>query len=299
MSIDFVQLKDFTYGEVDQLSPLIRRVICENPGPFTYTGSGTYLVGRDDVAIIDPGPANPAHTEALMRAVGAGKVSHILVTHTHTDHCGGVADLKALCGAPVYAFGPHPSQPDTSAPALDEGADHSFRPDILMADGDEVTSENWTLRALHTPGHISNHLCFALPEENALFSGDHMMGWATTVVAAPDGNMVDYLNSLDLLLGREEDIYYPTHGAPIPNPRPFVRAVKVHRQMRDRQILEKIGDQETAIMDIVAQVYRDIDKRLHYAAAMNVHAHLERHVASGKVIRSEDGMFQSRYRLAG
>lgn len=297
MSIDFVKLTDFTYSRPDQLSPLVRRVICRNPGPYTYTGSGTYLVGTEQIAVIDPGPQDADHLAALL-TVTAGAVSHILITHTHSDHCGGAMALAKRTGAPIYAFSPHPSPPDGAPPALEEGADFSFQPDIMLQDGETLHTEEWSLKALHTPGHISNHLCFELAQEQALFTGDHMMGWATTVIAAPDGNMADYLTSLDLLLARQDILYYPTHGAPIPHPHRFVRAVKIHRQMRDRQILEKINPHPMTIMEIVALVYKNIDKALHVAAAMNVHAHLARHVENGTIDHTGTGILDSIYQRA-
>ena len=298
MSIPFVKDFDFTYAKADQLSPLVRRVICENPGPFTYTGSGTYLIGDKKIAIIDPGPANQAHMEALLTTIGKGKITHIFVTHTHVDHCGGVADLKAATGAIVYGYGAHPSRPGEAAPMLDEGSDFSYAPDEILRDGNTISTDEWSLTSLHTPGHISNHLCYDLREEKALFTGDHMMGWATTVVAVPDGNMADYLASLDLLLVRDDHIYYPTHGAPITNPRQFTKAVKIHRDMRDLQILRQLEKGPQNIMDMVSVIYAGVDKRLHLAAALNVQAHLERHIASGKVSASNDAPLKAEYRLA-
>ncbi len=285
-AIPFVKDIEFEYGRPDRLSPLIRRVICENPGPFTFTGSGTYLVGADDgpLAVIDPGPANGAHLGALVRAVGGARVSDVLITHTHSDHCGGARKFAETVAAPIRAMGPHPVRDKRhDAPALDEGADYSFAPDAVIADGAIVAGAGWTIEAVATPGHLSNHLCFALREENALFTGDHMMGWATTVVAPPDGDMGAYLESLDKLLARDDAIYYPTHGAPIVNPKPFVRAVRTHRRIRDGQILEQLRKGRTRIKDITPAIYADIDKRLHGAAALNVYAHLIRLVKVGAV----------------
>jgi len=298
VTIPFVKSFDFDYGRADRLSALVSRVICKNPGPFTFTGSGTYLVGHDELAIIDPGPEDDAHLAALLSALDGRKVSHILITHTHRDHCGGTAALKEATGAPVLAWGAHPSSSGDAPPALDEGGDHGFTPDITLADGEMVTGKGWHIEAVHTPGHISNHLCFALPEEKALFSGDHIMGWATTVVVAPDGDMEDYMASLDRLAGRDDAIYYPTHGAPIPNPGEFIRAVKEHRLARDRQILASVRSGREGLMDIVADVYADVDKRLHVAAALNVRAHLDRHVREGTVTVSGETMMDLRYHPA-
>ncbi len=299
-AIPFVKEFKFDYGRVDRLTPLIRRVICNNPGPFTYTGSGTYIVGRDggDVAVIDPGPANEAHTQALVAAIGPSRVSDILITHTHSDHCGGARAFAALVNAPIRAAGPHPiADKKLDAPALDEGADYAFAPDETLRDGDRVTGDGWTIEAVATPGHLSNHLCYALIEEAALFTGDHIMGWATTVIAPPDGDMAAYFDSLDKLLARSEEIYFPTHGAPIENPKPFVRAIKTHRRIRDGQILDQLKKGRTGIKEITGAIYADIDKRLHGAAALNVFAHLIRLVNTGAVVSDGAPTMKSEYRL--
>lgn len=292
----------FAYGEAARLSPLIRRVIAHNPGPFTYTGTGTYVIGAGEaqtVAVIDPGPDDEAHLNALMAAIGVAEVSHILVTHTHRDHCAGARRLAVRTGAPILAAGPHPVQDAArDAPALDEGADYAFRPDRQLADGDIIRGAGWTIEAIATPGHLSNHLCFALREEKALFTGDHVMGWSTTVVAPPDGDMGDYLASLDKLLARDDRIYYPTHGAPITQPRRFVRAVRAHRLMRDRQILGELKKGRTRIKEIAAAIYADIDRRLLPAAALNVYAHLIRLVRVGAVATDGAPAMEGRYRIA-
>lgn len=301
MAIPFVKDFDFSYGEPAQLSPLVRRVIANNPGPFTYTGSGTYIVGRPGgaVAVIDPGPDNSAHIDALVAAVSKDRVSHILITHTHSDHCGGAREFAERTGAPIHAAGPHPvSDPAHDAPALDEGADYRFRPDHVIADGAIIDGAGWTIEAVATPGHLSNHLCFALKEEKALFTGDHIMGWATTVVAPPDGDMGAYLASLDKLLARDDRIYYPTHGAPIETPHRFVRAVKTHRRIRDGQILDQLKAGRTRIREIVPAMYADVDKRLHGAAALNVFAHLIRLVETGAVATDGKPTMKGEYRLA-
>lgn len=300
-AIPFVKEFPFEYGRADPLSPLIRRVIAKNPGPFTYTGSGTYIIGREEgpLAVIDPGPVNAEHLDALVEAVGKARVSDILITHTHSDHCGGARAFADRIGAPIRAAGPHPvADKAHDAPALDEGADYAFRPDIMIADGERVMGAGWTIEAVATPGHLSNHLCFALIEEKALFTGDHIMGWATTVVAPPDGDMGAYLDSLDRLLAREDDIYFPTHGAPIAKPKPFVRAVRTHRRIRDGQILDQLRKGRTRIKDIVPAIYADIDKRLHGAAALNVYAHLIRLVKTGAVRTEGDPAMNGVYRLA-
>lgn len=298
-SIPFVKDVNFTYGEPDVVAPGVRRVIANNPGPFTFTGSGTYIVGEGDVAIIDPGPNNNDHMQALLRALDGETVTHVLVTHTHSDHCGLARAFADAVKAPVLGFSGHPVRKKKhDAPALDEGADYSFAPDKLIGDGAVIEGPAWRIEALHTPGHLSNHLCFALPSQKALFTGDHMMGWATTVVAPPDGDMTHYMESLDKLLARDDEIYFPTHGAPIENPKRFVRAVKTHRLMRDAQIIEQIKKGRATIREIVPVMYADVDPRLHKAAALNVLAHLIRLVRIGTVICDGEPGMQSAYRLA-
>lgn len=297
-SIPFVKDIDFTPGVPDELLPGVRRVIADNPGPFTFTGTGTYIVGDGEVAVIDPGPDESEHLDALMEALEGERVTHILITHTHRDHCGGARAFAGRTGAPILGFGPHPvREKKHDAPALDEGGDRTFAPDEIIGDGAVIEGPDWRLEAVHTPGHLSNHLCFALPQEKALFTGDHMMGWATTVVAPPDGDMDAYLKSLDLLLARDDEIYFPTHGAPIRNPRRFVRAVKAHRLMRDAQIIDQLKKGRTRIKDMVAAMYADIDPRLHGAAAMNVLAHLIRLVRIGTVACDGAPGLRSEYRL--
>jgi glyoxylase-like metal-dependent hydrolase (beta-lactamase superfamily II) len=297
--IPFVKDVSFEYGRPDRLSPLIRRVICENPGPFTFTGSGTYIVGGGEgsVAVIDPGPDHPPHLDALIATIGSQPVSHVLITHTHKDHCGGAHAFAARVRATVLGAGPHPSvETGHGAPALEEGADLGFRSDIVLNDGETLSGEGWTIETVATPGHLSNHLCFALREEKALFTGDHIMGWSTTVVAPPEGDMSDYLKSLDKLLARDDGRYFPTHGAPIDRPHPFVRAIKTHRLMRDGQILEQLRQGKAGVREIVAAVYADIDKRLHGAAALNVLAHLIRLVRTGAVASDGAPTLEARYR---
>ena len=289
MSIPFVKDLQFAYGTVSGLSPLVRRVIAQNPSAFTFHGTGTYIVGHGDaVAVIDPGPDDPAHVEALLKNLAGATVSHILITHTHRDHSPGAALLKARTGAPTYAFGPHP-QPKGSL-AVEEGGDHDFTPDHLLKDGDVVRGKGWTMTALHTPGHISNHLCFALHEEKALFSGDHVMGWSTTVISPPDGNMTDYYASLRKLLPRDDQRYYPTHGAPIDrettgnSPQHFVEALLAHRAGRELQIVNCLSeDGAMTIPQMVQRMYSDVPKYLHPAAARSVLAHLIHMAHEGRV----------------
>jgi glyoxylase-like metal-dependent hydrolase (beta-lactamase superfamily II) len=293
MPIPFVKDLQFAYGTVSGLSPLVRRVIAKNPSAFTFHGTGTYIIGhKDSVAVIDPGPDDPAHVEALLDSLAGESVSHILVTHTHRDHSPGAALLKARTGAPTYAFGPHP-QPQ-GGPAVEEGGDHDFMPDHLLQDGDVLQGKGWTVSALHTPGHISNHLCFGLHEEKALFSGDHVMGWSTTVISPPDGSMTDYYASLNRLLPRDDVRYYPTHGAPIDalstghSPQHFVRELIGHRAAREAQIMECLKAGPQTIPQMVGAMYADVPKYLHPAAARSVLAHLLHMVQDGRV-KVEDG----------
>ena len=281
--------RNFTcdYGVADQVSPLIRRVVADNPGPFTFWGTGTYIVGRGRVAVIDPGPALPEHHAALRRALADETVSHILITHTHVDHSPGAAALKRATGAHTYGFGPHGFRGDTG----EAGADLDFSPDHKLREGESVSGPGWTLTALHTPGHASNHLCFALAEEQALFSGDQVMGWSTTVVSPPDGDMAAYMASLDRLLGRDDKVYWPTHGGPIRDPRRHVAALIAHRRARRAAILAALGEGPRRPVEIVARVYVGLDPRLVEAAAESVRAHLIE-LASAGLVAEEGGVWR-------
>ena len=275
------------YGEAEELSPLIRRVLARNPGPFTFKGTGTYIVGRGTVAVIDPGPADTAHLAALERALAGQSVSHILVTHTHRDHSPAARALSESTGAPVLAFGPHPRLARHGGPQLDHGGDTVFSPDLRLADGQIISGPGWTLEAVHTPGHLANHLCFALREEKALFSGDHVMAWSTSVIAPPEGHMGEYLASLEKCLNRGETIYWPTHGGPVTQPRRFVRAILGHRMMRERAVLDRLAAGDTTAAGMVPHIYKNLDSRLNGAAALSLLAHLEHLVEKGKVVKSD------------
>ena len=272
MSIPFVRDMEFEYGAVSELSPLIRRIVAHNPGPFTFRGTGTYIIGHERIAIIDPGPADDAHIEALMQAVRGETVTHILITHTHRDHSPAAAAVKAATGAATFAFSAHCGNP--AVPGVEEGADFDFQPDQTMRDGDTIIGPGWTISAVHTPGHTSNHLCFALGEEATLFSGDHVMGWSTSVIAPPDGRMADYLASLSKLLEREDELFRPTHGPEIADPKALVRAFLEHRAERTAQIQRCLSGEFNTIGEIVQIIYANHDVRLHGAAAHSVLAHL-------------------------
>ena len=260
------------YGVSEQLSPLVRRVLARNPSPFTYTGTGTYIVGHGTVAIVDPGPADAAHLDAVARAVAGERVSHLVITHTHMDHSPAAVPLRTRLGAQVVGCVPLVLSDD--GPRADAGFDPSYAPDRVLDTGETLEGPGWTLSALHTPGHTSNHLCYALEEERALFSGDHVMGWSTTVVAPPDGDMADYMASLRLLLDRDDTRYYPTHGAPIDEPQRLVRHLMAHRRQRETQILGQLEGGPQAISAMVARMYAAVDKRLWGAAGRSVLAHL-------------------------
>jgi glyoxylase-like metal-dependent hydrolase (beta-lactamase superfamily II) len=273
-------------GRVVELEPLVRRVLAGNPSPFTYTGTQTYIVGRGEVAVIDPGPAEPAHIEALIQAVAGEKLVAILCTHTHRDHSPAAPALKAATGAPI--IGCAPLVLDDSGPRADASFDETYAPDRVLADGETVSGDGWTLEAVATPGHTSNHLCFALNESGALFSGDHVMGWSTTVVSPPDGDMAAYMASLDRLMSRDDVVYYPAHGDPVDNPQRFVRGLAGHRKQREGQILRLLGQGIGSIPVMVERMYVGLDPRLHGAAGRSVLAHLIDLRDRGVVLQRED-----------
>jgi glyoxylase-like metal-dependent hydrolase (beta-lactamase superfamily II) len=259
-------------GRVVALEPLVRRVLAGNPSAFTYTGTQTYIVGHGEVAVIDPGPDDSAHIEALISALSGETVTAILCTHTHRDHSPAAPALKAATGAPV--IGCAPLVLADSGPRADASFDETYAPDRVLADGELVSGPGWTLRAVATPGHTSNHICFALEEAGALFTGDHVMGWSTTVVSPPDGDMAAYMASLDLLMSRSDRIYYPAHGDPVENPQRFVRGLAGHRKQREGQIMRLLGEGIGAIPAMVERMYVGLDPRLHGAAGRSVLAHL-------------------------
>lgn len=268
-----IAFADRPVGLLMPLSPLVARVLAPNPSPFTYTGTQTYLAGTTDLAVIDPGPDEPEHLVALMAAIGDRPVRAIMCTHTHSDHSPASRPLATATGAPV--IGCAPLSMAAKGPRADASFDRAYAPDAVMGDGDGVTGQGWTLRAVATPGHTSNHLCFALEEEKALFTGDHVMGWSTTVVFPPDGDMAAYLLSMARLLDRTDQIYYPAHGDPVTEPARLVRGMIGHRKQREGQILRHLERHNPAsIADMVADMYRGIDPRLHVAAGGSVLAHL-------------------------
>jgi glyoxylase-like metal-dependent hydrolase (beta-lactamase superfamily II) len=270
----------------EQVAPGIRRLLAPNPSPFTFTGTQTYVIGAGEVAVIDPGPDEPHHVERLLRGLAGERVCAILVTHTHRDHSPASRPLAAVTGAPIVGCAPLALADD--GPRADEAFDTDYRPHRILGDGERVAGEGWTLEAVATPGHTSNHLCFALPEQQALFSGDHVMGWSTTIVAPPDGDMAAYMASLDKLLARDDRTYFPTHGPPIEQPHEHVRKLIDHRRMRERQILEQLAGGEGSIARMVPKLYRDTDPILYPAAERSVLAHLLDLQQRGRVRREGD-----------
>lgn len=285
------------YGEANAVSPLVRRVLARNPSPFTFTGTGTYIIGHGTVAVIDPGPNDPSHIDALTSAVQGETVRHILVTHTHLDHSPASKPFAKATGAPILAYGPHGTgrSGGLAGQEVEAGADWDFSPDQRLEDGQTISGPGWTVEAIHTPGHTSNHLCYALREEAALFSGDHVMGWSTTIVSPPDGDMGAYMASLEKIMQRSEEIIWPTHGPPITKPRQFVRSLLGHRKQRERQILSCLEKGVHTIPEMVLEMYRNVSKSLHSAAARSVLAHLihmaERDLVSCDGSPREDSYF--------
>jgi glyoxylase-like metal-dependent hydrolase (beta-lactamase superfamily II) len=265
---------DAPYGECLTVAPRIARLLAPNPGPFTFKGTGVYILGDHGVVVVDPGPDIPAHIEALKRTLAGKRVTHILVTHTHRDHSPAAAALKAFSGAKIYAFGPHPNSEDDAGTKIEEGGDRNFVPDARVTDGQVLICDGFTIECVFTPGHMSNHMCYALKEEKALFTGDHVMGWSTTVVAPPDGDMAAYRAGLEKLLARDDRVLWPTHGGPVRDPKMLLRAYRDHRAEREAQILACLREGVSTIPLIVARLYADVDTRLHPAAARTVLAHL-------------------------
>ena len=297
LKIPFIFEFDFEYRKAQTLTPLIRRVIADNPSPFTFKGTGTYIVGHDSVAVIDPGPLIPEHINALKTALHGEKVTHILVTHTHNDHSPAAEPLKSFWGVKTYAYGSYGSDLSQGSGHSEEGSDVEFTPDVTLRHGDLIEGEGWTLEALHTPGHTSNHMCYALHEDNAIFTGDHVMGWSTTVIAPPDGNMTQYMKSLELMLARNEDIYWPTHGTCITNVKHYVQSTIQHRLNREQQILECLEQGYSDIRLMVPKIYTTVDKRLYPAAAQSVLSAMIRLLDTGRVSCDRRPSIEAQYKL--
>jgi glyoxylase-like metal-dependent hydrolase (beta-lactamase superfamily II) len=296
MTLEFRRDDPLAPGEVEWVAPGVRRILCGNPGPFTYRGTNTYLIGRGEVAVLDPGPVDEAHLGAILRAAAGERVTRILVSHTHRDHSPGVAPLTAATGAETLGFGPHLTPPGDG-----EGGDHDFSPNRQLADGDAVEGDGWRLTALHTPGHCANHLCFALEAdaslapEGVLFSADHVMAWSTSVVSPPDGDMADYMRSLSRIAARADRLLLPGHGPAHDDPAPFIARLIAHREEREARVLEALrgaGELVTAAA-LVPSVYGPaLDPRLAPAAARSLLAHLVKLAGEGAAL-SENGSFRA------
>jgi glyoxylase-like metal-dependent hydrolase (beta-lactamase superfamily II) len=307
-ALTFRSLDDVEYGRVDQVSPLIRRVIADNPSKFTYRGTGTYIVGHGDVVVIDPGPQLDSHREALAAALAGERVTAILVTHCHSDHSPLAAWLHAESGAPTFAFGPHPlpdpewealagDEPDDSEQPVEqpsdvkveESTDFEFTPTVAVADGEQIEAAGLHFTAVHTPGHTSNHTCWALAEERALFPGDHVMGWSTTVVSPPDGDMADYIESLRRVAGRADSVLWPTHGPPRDDATDYVNALVEHRLERERGVLDAVRNGLSTPAEIVELLYVDVRRELHKPARRSVWGHLIKLVDDGELAVADGG----------
>lgn len=266
------------HGQAIEVGPGIQRLTATNDGPLTFHGTNTYIVGGSSVAVIDPGPQIESHYLALKKALRGRSVSHILVSHTHIDHSPLASRLAAETGAVMVAEGPHRAARDLyvgEVNPLAESSDIDFKPDLEAEDGALIEGDGWALRVLHTPGHTANHAAFALESDGILFSADHVMAWATSIVAPPDGAMSDYMASLEKLLERDDRVYLPGHGGPVKDPPQFVRALRTHRKMREAAVLDRLRKGDRTIADMVKVIYRDTDSRLHRAAALSLLAHLE------------------------
>ncbi len=281
VQIPFSRKLDFDYGAAETVAPGVRRVIAENPSPFTLYGTGTYILGTGKVAVIDPGPADANHIAALLRAVEGETISHILVTHTHMDHSPGCALLREHTDAKTYAYGPHGAGKLEQGVPVEEGGDMEFEPDVLVRHGDVLEGDDWSVECVYTPGHTSNHMCFALRETQTLFTGDHVMGWSTSIISPPDGDMAAYMASLDLLLERDDKVYWPTHGPAITDPKTLVRAFIEHRREREQQILDCIDQGVHDITEMVPLMYKGTPEFMYPAAARSVLAAVEYLVERG------------------
>jgi len=300
-SLPFNKTFDLEPDTVRDVAPGVRAMVANNPGPFTFKGTMSYIIGRGKVAILDPGPDDDAHIAALLDAVRGETVSHIFVTHTHRDHSPAVPRIKAATGAKVYAQGPHRLARPLhigETRRLDASADMDFRPDVVLGDGEVVRGDGWTLEAVTTPGHTANHMAFAFKEADLLFAGDHVMGWSTTIVAPPDGAMSDYMASLQKLAGRSEPLYLSGHGAPVRDAPRYVQFLIRHRQGREASILHRLGKGAADIPTIVKAVYIGLDPRLAGAAALSVLAHLEDLAARGLIATDGPPSITGTYRLA-
>ena len=278
--IPFRKDMDFDYGAPTEVTPLVRRVVANNPSAFTFHGTNSYIVGRGTVAVIDPGPEDPRHVDSLADAVAGEEVTHIIVTHTHLDHSPAAALLQQAVGGKIVGA-LHRPLPENASTV--ESIQHDFAPDVVLEDGDSFAGDGWSLSAVYTPGHMSNHHCLSLEQESILFSGDHVMGWNTTIVSPPDGNMAEYLDSLRRCIDRDDATYLPGHGPEIRKPKPFVRAYLNHRLMREGEIMRCLNDGARTIPEMVKRMYAHLPEKMHGAASRSVFAHMEHMVDTGRV----------------
>ncbi len=283
MSIPFLTQDGLAHGAVERIAPGVRRLVCNNPSAFTFRGTNTYLIGEGQVAVMDPGPENEAHLAAILRATEGERITRVIVTHTHRDHSPGARPLVAQTGAMTYGFGPHMTPPEAGG----EGGDHGFHPDVRLGDDEVLEGEGWRLRALHTPGHCANHLCFALEGTGILFSADHVMSWSTSVVSPPDGDMADYMRSLERVMARDDRLLLPGHGAPLTEPKPFLAALKAHREEREAKVLAALRAAGRATpAELVPPVYGPLDARLVGPAGRSLLSHLIKLEGEGKAARA-------------
>ena len=278
---------DVDYGVPQEVAPGIRRIVANNPGPYTFLGTNTYVVGNGQVAIIDPGPADERHLKAIAAATRGESLTHILVTHSHHDHCDSARALQTLLGGEIGAFGPTGTPRGAGAPGLgDSFVDAAFVPDRRLGDGDTIKGKDFALDVLHMPGHSPDHLCFALVGKRIVFTGDHVMGWNTTVIAPPEGNMVSFLASLERLMQRHDKMFFPGHGGRIQTPQRVVKAYIMHRKWREQTILACLEEGVNTIPRIVDRLYGALDAELKEAAALSVLAHLE-HLINRELVSAE------------
>lgn len=290
---------EFEYCRMERVAPMIRRIVAPNPSPFTWHGTGTYVIGEGNVAVVDPGPDLPEHVDALLAALDGETITHLLVTHTHRDHSPACRPVQAATGAPTYGFGRHGIGRIEPGVQVEEGADKDFEPDVRVAHGDVVSGDGWSVECVHTPGHTSNHICYQLREHKALFSGDHVMGWSTTIISPPDGDIASYLASLELLLDRDDACYWPTHGACIREPKPLVQALIDHRLERADEIRACLADGVHEIAAMVLRMYADIPEFMHRAAARSVFSTLIYLIERGEVSCEGELHVSSRFVLGG
>ncbi|MBN06132.1 MBL fold metallo-hydrolase [Ponticaulis sp.] len=298
MAVNIPFNRDFEvpYGALETVAPGLRRITASNPGPFTFRGTGTYVVGEGSVAVIDPGPDMPEHVDALLSALVGETISHILITHTHNDHSPAARILKAETGAPSYGFGPHGSGKGEQGLKVEAGGDMDFVPDEFVRDGSVIEGADWSVSCLHTPGHTSNHICYSWDERKILFPGDHIMGWSTSIISPPDGDMGDYMRSLTKLLAREDALYCPTHGPTIADPHPLVKAFIAHRREREDKIMSCLMSGIETVAEMVPNVYADIAPSLHAAASRSLFATLMYLVEEDRAVALGPATIHGRYR---